>query len=311
MWYCLGCFVSPVPNQGVETVDQTSALFQPTSLAVPKSSSKIILPALLESKLWPTGACPNDVRLFEAGHTKQQQVCALFVNRVDSRTTIQCTAWFVGPKHVVTAGSCIARGGSGAYDISTTIPSFICCKFSSPGVCAPGSAWKVVRWITTRGWLSFGSWEYNGAVLKVEPIGAHNCTNGGAAQRYGFWAKAADVPPHIASAVGVSIHNYESDNVRGCKNLAARTLYGSLGYVSPLVSPTSNGRPVHLYLPACGGVEGGMVKHEQSNTAWGIIVLASTDCVGGSRSFITAVQITDGTTTAGGADVAAMIRAIP
>ena len=95
----------------------------------------------------------------------------------------------------------------------------------------------------------------------------------------------------------------------GCVNLVARTMYGSVAKVAPLNSPTTDVRVVNLPFSGCGGLSGGVVTYEPTNIAWGIVSVASTRCSNG-RSFIGVVQITDGSKS-GGANVAAMISAIP
>lgn len=89
-------------------------------------------------------------------------------------------------------------------------------------------------------------------------------------------------------------------------------MYTSAGNVSPLNSePTNDGSVVFLPFSSCGGISGGMVKDVQTDTAWGIQSTGTVRCDEFGTSAVGVVQITDGTTTRGGVDVAGMIRAIP
>lgn len=116
----------------------------------------------------PSSACKKDYKFSLAGDS--DTTCRLVVNDVTNESFL-CTAWFIGPQHVATAGHCVSD--QGAYSLLPTNPGFLCCSFDrTTGFCKRQYTWKLVQWVTTKGFLETYSSDNDGAVIEVAPVNA-------------------------------------------------------------------------------------------------------------------------------------------
>jgi len=91
--------------------------------------------------------------------------------------TSRCTGWLIGANTVVTAGHCVAQGGSNRFYDRTTYRFYAGRNGSSSpyGVCTVKALW------TSSTWLSTGNDQYDWGALKL------NCTVGNTVGTFGFF----------------------------------------------------------------------------------------------------------------------------
>uniref|UniRef100_A0A383W0C9 Peptidase S1 domain-containing protein n=1 Tax=Tetradesmus obliquus TaxID=3088 RepID=A0A383W0C9_TETOB len=238
----------------------------------------VVLPAAL---VRPASVCPLDPPFNQT--TFSRTTCRLFVQNKFDGLEYMCTAWFITPRHVVTAGHCVSTGSPGWYHIDESNPGSMCCHFSEQrstgrSTCTRSRTWRLLRWVTTKGYLE-GEVEGNdGAVIEVEPADANN-TLAPLVQR---------LQPFYPGRVGghtVYMDGYPGPTNFdvGCENLNITRRYATQSVVRPLWDDGGEfGLPVEYAVAGCVGQSGGRVLRGGSNGgAYGIQTYGNTTCEGG------------------------------
>ncbi|WIA35606.1 hypothetical protein OEZ86_004027 [Tetradesmus obliquus] len=186
--------------------------------------------------------------------------CRLFV-----RTTIlndnkqpliyYCSAWFISPQHVATAGHCIAEGPE--YIVDRQQPGFVCCRFAANGNCLPRYRYRLQSWVTTQGFLAkLPSRSNDGAVLKIVPQSPKDFVP--PIPQTAFGAFAGNSPPEKAIYMdGYPMQTLEDgcgevDELRRYQTMASRP-------AQPIDSRTQNATAVQYQMSGCAGMSGGRV----------------------------------------------------
>lgn len=99
--------------------------------------------------------------------TKPSNTTCRLVLRTHQGKSFLCTAWFISPNHVATAGHCVAR--QGAYVLNRYNPGYMCCFFSGNGNCKLQYTWRLLQWVTTTGYYEGVVTANDGAVVEVAP----------------------------------------------------------------------------------------------------------------------------------------------
>lgn len=137
----------------------------------------------------PSSVCPHDKPFTLA---KPSNTTCRLVLRTHQNKAYLCTAWFISPNHVATAGHCVARPG--AYILSRDNPGYICCLFGPDGQCEPQYTWRLLQWVTTAGFYEDQRADNDGAVIEVAPANPQDYVPGVAQNLTSF--SPGPVPAH-------------------------------------------------------------------------------------------------------------------
>ncbi|KAF8056455.1 aminopeptidase M1-D [Scenedesmus sp. PABB004] len=238
----------------------------------------------------PASVCDADPP-FEPLPEPSRTTCRLFVTIPpdEGGGAWLCTAWFVTPSHVVTAGHCVAEAASG-YIVDPADPGLLCCGFDADGACLTSHAWRLSRWVTTAGWWAGERTANDGAVINVVPVNA-SASVGGAPQALRSFFPAA-VPPHAAYLDGFPARD-ASD--AGCGRVDPTRAYATSADVAPRAAHDgAGGRPVAYPLAGCVGQSGGRVlavDPDGSAWAYGLQTYGASGCSARGRGLTGVTQI--------------------
>lgn len=279
------------------------------------------------ASLKPEAACSANPAYTYSSVTRFASICRAYLY-TSATTYTRCTAWFVDSSHMALSGSCVAVGGSGAYNLFTIDNAYgqVCCSPDSsdqPANCAADARFAVVNAATTDGWLRSGLNDNDGAVLKVQRFaqtsGDFGVPVSWGAIRGGFcdsrsWSYGGfPVQDTTYDGCNVAFNGrfvYSNNNVSpvrctvdsaGTANCEAQC---SAGSGSSLLGFQGN---------SCAGMAGGPLVDYSSSVRYfyGILsrsYLHCSDAGGGSKTIF--VPVTENTSGAG-AYIAQMIAALP
>ncbi|WIA35604.1 hypothetical protein OEZ86_004025 [Tetradesmus obliquus] len=208
--------------------------------------------------------------------TPSRTLCRFSVNSLDSRTYL-CSAWFVTPKHLVTAGHCISylkngETGSGIYDVNPANPGYVCCHFLPvrPGIdassqprCRKPWMWNVTKWVTTAGYFNSELEANDGAVIEVVPADPRpNMTVAAIPQRLMAYDPLKPIPRHRAYLDG---YPGQAAFDSGCSSMNTTQRYFTEASLEPNLGTGILGLPAEYPLSGCVGQSGGRVALERFN----------------------------------------------
>ncbi|KAF6266447.1 hypothetical protein COO60DRAFT_453975 [Scenedesmus sp. NREL 46B-D3] len=270
----------------------------------------------------PASVCSGDPPINQT--TPSRTLCRLFVNSLDTNTYL-CTAWFITPKHMVTAGHCISLlggpAGSGMYDVDPANPGYVCCNFVEPQpgakpskspLCKKPWMWIVTKWVTTVGYFNTESEANDGAVIEVVPADPRpGRTVSALPQRIKPFSPNRRIPRHRAYLDGYPARE-ASD--AGCGRLVDTRRYATQAAVQPNSGTGMLGLPAEYPLSGCVGQSGGRaVRGGPGGLAYGIQTYGSRICEpdgrGRSRGMTAVTQISADATDCG-VCVACLVQAL-
>lgn len=208
--------------------------------------------------------------------------CRLFV-----RTTIlndnnkpliyYCSAWFISPQHVATAGHCISEGPD--YIVDRQLPGFVCCRFGADGNCLPRYRYRLQAWVTTQGFLSNSPSRSNdGAVIKIVPQSPKNFVP--PVPQTSFGAFQGSKPPEA----GIFMDGYPMQTLEdGCGEVDEVKRYQTMASrpAQPINSRTQNATAVQYQMSGCAGMSGGRVlSRGPTGSAFGLQTFGYEWCQG-------------------------------
>lgn len=253
----------------------------------------------------PASVCSGGAPFVQVGDSPT--TCRLFVNRADGY--FMCTAWFVTPNHVVTAGHCIAERRR--YLVVADDPGHLCCGFEPDGSCQLARTWKLQRWVTTEGWWTRASVHNDGAVLRVTPLDRRLSSAGLTPQLINsLW------PLQLPDKTEVYTDGFpgRTRNDEGCLvGIDPTKRYETRALVTPLNSHGgAEGLALALPLPGCTGQSGARVLlGGPTGAAFGIQTYGAVNCTGGARRGLTGVtQIVPSAAIPCGVCVASLLAAL-
>ncbi|KAF8056466.1 hypothetical protein HT031_006323 [Scenedesmus sp. PABB004] len=264
-----------------------------TAIPRPRRRSPSGLPAASsgaeDAVATPASICPSDPPFVPTSPSRT--TCRLFVNfrTGGSISSYLCTAWFMGPRHVVSAGHCVAS--EGRYMLDVDDPGMMCCNFKNATACRRPASWRIKRWVTSVGFLANNMETNDGSVLEVEPYMETGYQPGEPSEIRSFYPRP--VPEHKAYLDGYP-GNDASDT--GCTGNNITRRYFTAARVAP-TNPSGgvDGRPVDLQLAGCMGESGGRVmRGGPRGTVYGLQTYGFTICIDGRGSS----GVTQVTTTA-------------
>jgi hypothetical protein len=226
--------------------------------------------------------------------------CKLLIQRKNGRWQ-PCTAFFVQPDVMVTAGHCIKVNRNQAnpvplpeYDVTVSNPGYVCCVViedpSSDLICTQDKAWSVKAWASTTGWFATERTN-DAAVIRVEPYPANQ--NAPVLQATKASDGQANTPSRSFFSDGYPM---EDPRMTGCtlQEFTGRVRREwSIQTSAPLNSPTSQGKDLQYQGSSCGGHSGGRVVDTADSTAYGIVTGADDKCSPGDTSTTYVTQLVD------------------
>jgi hypothetical protein len=135
------------------TVDANGGV--PIPVGAPPAPNPHLAAAISRARAADVGrasVCPGDPAFEPAPPSRT--TCRFFT-KTKTGDRFMCTAWFVSPSLMVTAGHCI--GSERGYQLDESDPGLVCCGFESGSTCRESAAWRITGWVTTDGLLA-GVW---------------------------------------------------------------------------------------------------------------------------------------------------------
>jgi hypothetical protein len=230
--------------------------------------------------LWGTGAI-------------QQSICRAYLYKNSARSLWSvCTAFFVTRTHAVTAGDCVAVGGSNKFFPVAVGGRYgtVCCRTQAntgPDNCQAGYSFNIINFSTTRGWLRNGAFTNNGAVLQlVRPIPFLSGVGTPVVYRQSGnlicprTVIYAGYPLQSSSVTGCNVAWYERLGVittSGLITCSTGATDGSMGYIGS----------------SCPGMAGSPLVDTSTNIVTAFLVSASTACSTTKTSTVNFAAITN------------------
>lgn len=248
----------------------------------------------------PLAVCPNNPPYTKVGPSNT--TCKLYIysrawpGGVPEPGLGRCTAWFVQPDVMVTAGHCIKCNDPtqncgipeplSGYNVNASDPGFVCCDLNTDSTtpCEAKDAWQVKAWASTVGW--FGTEQSNdAAVILVEPFKSN--TNTPVSQATKASDGQADIPvrtfftdgyageptPSASLFEGCTDPEFTDGRIR--REWAPQT-------TAPLNEPTSQGQDLVYKGSICPGHSGGRLVDTTDSKAYGIASFGTRTCNNGS-----------------------------
>lgn len=263
--------------------------------------------------------CPNDIHRYTLDPDFSNTTCQFVIYERGNPDPFPCTAWFTSRDGdgymMVTAGHCVANGGSRQYFIDPAAPNQVCCNYDAAGTCI-GGLFDVRAWVTTQGWYTSGT--NDGAVIWVQQV--PQFASGLAVpqitpvlQPITYNPFNANLPATTLFSDGYPANSTKPDGTssdEGCDFATGKELWSwSVPTpVSPINTNTQQGRDVTYQVPGCAGHSGGRLLNTDMN-AFAILVRGPTGCPTNGVSDTTFTQIVNQRGPYG-AHIAAMQQAV-
>lgn len=304
---------APAPNIQLSTVQPGKAAAPVGAVGSPVASFSISN----DSSLEPLAFCANNAPLAGSENSRRASECRAYMYIIESDYNyFSCSAWFVRDKtHVVTAGHCVAKGGTGTYLVHEFDGAFgiVCCNPAPSDLlydCAYDAQFYITGVVAPNEWVYQGNDNNDGAVMRVNP--SPN-TNPGFGVALPTGSISAD--PCIERDILWGGFQSKSDLQQDCGKLYSdKYLYrSSRAREAPTSCPPDNSGNVLLFPGSnCPGMSGGRLLDVATGNNVGLIFGSDDYCnsYGYSRVFFTQLVDTD-IEGSGGICVAALVAAIP